>query len=311
MARAAQIDLEAAEEIEPPVMLPLPAKPSRPASKAKTGGVVCPNCMSQSQVEKVSHVVRSGRGKLFWENGEVAHYETELSQLLDAPPKPRDVPIYRAVLGLITPFLLLGLALAVVSILRAQDYVTISEQHLNTAQNIALAWFGLVVPGALVLSYAKNRLDLRKKLPIWRVAHRRWSGLYYCAHDDLVFEPNINLVAAPREVDALLYAAGTSAPKPHHTRPLLKALSAVGVILVVLGGSLAGLSASNSAEGVLAPAPVQRQPSDAQDASVPAREQPANQPETVTNRANCDQIRGTDYLSPDERIWYLSNCLQQ
>lgn len=27
------------------------------------------------------------------------------------------------------------------------------------------------------------------------------------------------------------------------------------------------------------------------------------------NRMNCDAIRGTQYLSPEERSWYLGNCL--
>ena len=29
-----------------------------------------------------------------------------------------------------------------------------------------------------------------------------------------------------------------------------------------------------------------------------------------TNRKDCDAIRGTDYLSPGERDWYLSNCIR-
>jgi hypothetical protein len=32
---------------------------------------------------------------------------------------------------------------------------------------------------------------------------------------------------------------------------------------------------------------------------------------TSTNRANCDQVRGTDYLSAEERTWYLANCVTQ
>lgn len=30
---------------------------------------------------------------------------------------------------------------------------------------------------------------------------------------------------------------------------------------------------------------------------------------SATNRMNCDEIRGTSYLSPEERTWYLENCL--
>lgn len=38
-------------------------------------------------------------------------------------------------------------------------------------------------------------------------------------------------------------------------------------------------------------------------------EQPAAAPEaSPTNRANCTQIRGTQYLSVEERDWYRANC---
>ena len=37
-----------------------------------------------------------------------------------------------------------------------------------------------------------------------------------------------------------------------------------------------------------------------------AREAPAA---TADNRANCEQIRGTDYRSNGERTWFLANCI--
>jgi hypothetical protein len=35
----------------------------------------------------------------------------------------------------------------------------------------------------------------------------------------------------------------------------------------------------------------------------------ANQAPTDENRFNCSLIRGTDYRSPNERTWFLENCL--
>jgi hypothetical protein len=32
---------------------------------------------------------------------------------------------------------------------------------------------------------------------------------------------------------------------------------------------------------------------------------------SATNRANCGEIRGTDYLSAEERAWFLSECVNQ
>ena len=37
----------------------------------------------------------------------------------------------------------------------------------------------------------------------------------------------------------------------------------------------------------------------------PADAAPAGPP----NRADCNQIRGTQYLSPEERTWFLANCV--
>ena len=42
-----------------------------------------------------------------------------------------------------------------------------------------------------------------------------------------------------------------------------------------------------------------------------APETPAASSATTANRANCDEIRGTDYRSDGERTWYLANCVTQ
>ena len=49
-------------------------------------------------------------------------------------------------------------------------------------------------------------------------------------------------------------------------------------------------------------------------APTPAPAAPVSAPApaaTTGNRANCDQIRGTQYLSGDERTWYLANCVRR
>jgi hypothetical protein len=38
-------------------------------------------------------------------------------------------------------------------------------------------------------------------------------------------------------------------------------------------------------------------------------EAPAVPSATADNRANCDEIQGTDYRSDGERAWYLANCV--
>lgn len=43
--------------------------------------------------------------------------------------------------------------------------------------------------------------------------------------------------------------------------------------------------------------------------SPPATSTTEPTPEPAPNRENCEEIQGTDYLSLDERTWYLENCL--
>ena len=57
--------------------------------KSATTRVVCPTCATSTRVDKVSSVVRRGRGRMIWESGDVAHYETELSELLAPPSSSR------------------------------------------------------------------------------------------------------------------------------------------------------------------------------------------------------------------------------
>ncbi|HEX5370384.1 MAG TPA: acyltransferase family protein [Dehalococcoidia bacterium] len=40
-----------------------------------------------------------------------------------------------------------------------------------------------------------------------------------------------------------------------------------------------------------------------------AQTPPSGDADQLENRANCDMIRGTDYHSPDERQWFLANCI--
>lgn len=165
----------------------------------------CPICRSTQAVDKVSNVVRGGRGRLIWDDGEVAHYESELSRLLDEPPVPRVQSIVRAFAEFIPPLVVLALVLAGIGLLGMQSFVTISEGTLGVSRLIAIAWFGFVIPGVLLVRYIQERLEVKKERPIWMAARRRWTGLYYCSHDDLVFSQDASFTVTPTEMQTLLY----------------------------------------------------------------------------------------------------------
>ncbi len=92
----------------------------------------------------------------------------------------------------------------------------------------------------------------------------------------------------------------------------MKLLLALGVMLMVLGGSLTALSNSRTSHGSPdASSPVstpETTPSVDQRPDLPELE-PTPTPEPAENRADCDEIRGQDYLSLEERIWFLTNCV--
>ena len=84
----------------------------------------------------------------------------------------------------------------------------------------AVAWFAFLVPAMLVFQFLRARKEYRRLLPVWLSARRRWSGLYYCPNDDLVFAPVLGASVPPAEIEALIYpvaklpTAGQPSPRP-------------------------------------------------------------------------------------------------
>lgn len=106
-------------------------------------------------------------------------------------------------------------------------------------------------------------------------------------------------------------------------RPLLAAIIVVCIVFVgaiglALAGSGSSSSSSNSATTSVAVAPdVAPTAAPGTNAATPA---PTSVPSPVAptvaptaaaeaNRADCDKIRGTDYLSETEHAWFIANCI--
>jgi len=86
---------------------------------------------------------------------------------------------------------------------------------------------------------------------------------------------------------------------------MIRFLILLGVVLVIAGGSLSAWSESGDADSSEPPA------LDSLETPASTGAEPTATPEPVTNRENCDEIRGNDYLSPEERTWFLENCVTQ
>jgi hypothetical protein len=186
------------------------ASPSSPNGRspkaiAASTRAACPVCHSRDRMEKVSNIVRNGRGRLVWDDGEVSHYESELAELLDEPAPPKQKPVFKLFLSFIPPLLILAAIVGVIELLEVQTFFDVPAKSTNIARNIGLAWFGLLIPGVLIVQFVQSRLDHRRETPRWLHARRRWTGLYYCSRDDIVFTPSFNMVASPPEMHTLLY----------------------------------------------------------------------------------------------------------
>ncbi len=94
-----------------------------------------------------------------------------------------------------------------------------------------------------------------------------------------------------------------------HGKPLI-VIGVIGTVLILAfaprGGSEKGNASSppNTPTMAVATATI---PPPAPTATPRVVLAPA--PEPATNRQNCNAIRASDYLSADERTWFLANCV--
>jgi hypothetical protein len=78
---------------------------------------------------------------------------------------------------------------------------------------------------------------------------------------------------------------------------VIRNLTLLGVVFVILAGGFAAFSQPETSG------------SPAAEFQVDKAEEPAASPTTTVNREDCDAIRGTQYFSPEERVWFLANCV--
>jgi hypothetical protein len=115
------------------------------------------------------------------------------------------------------------------------------------------------------------------------------------------------LVAAIRKIVKQRRRAVSIASSRQSLRPDLAAglgctLLAVGIALLVVGSLI--LARRGDGQAVSLVLPTSQPPATATE----VRAATPTATRTPLNRMSCDQIRGTDYISPEERDWYRSNC---
>jgi hypothetical protein len=95
-------------------------------------------------------------------------------------------------------------------------------------------------------------------------------------------------------------------------------LAVVGVVLVIAASAYSGLSSSDVQDALAertTPVPASESYPDPSLTPISLSPTPTNTPAStatrVSNRLDCAQIRGTEYYSPEERTWYLANCVRR
>jgi hypothetical protein len=166
----------------------------------------CPGCHHVDRIEKVSGTVRRNSAVVFVEN---AYYGQPmlltLARNLSPPEMLRAFSFASALLATVAALVFGVIVLLVLEALGAQGFIRIPEAVIEAAFWTAIIWFGVLAP---LIAFGRAFLDNRRRklsLPAWREACDRWSQLYYCSRDDMVFLPGEKIGVEPDEIDRLLY----------------------------------------------------------------------------------------------------------
>ena len=168
--------------------------------------LACPVCRRNDRTDKVSSVVRRETGQaVALGAGGVFAFQTALSKALAVPEPPRAEPWTQLLRRTVRAWLFLAGVTAVVMLAPLPDLLGLPSSLMAAALIAAIGWFGFVSP---VLS--GRRLNLakqaaRRQLPLWAQARERWSRLYYCSRDDVVFVANEERCESPEQLLDLLY----------------------------------------------------------------------------------------------------------
>ncbi len=171
--------------------------------------ILCPVCGKDDAIQKVSAIVASGRasGTLSGPSGGAAYVggkwgitsgyttlsggiTTELARKLSPPPQPRAVSLGAVILLIVLggSCLFWGLSL------------------LSDIPEMA-GWFilaGVLLIPIAIAAYQSGRARVAEQGPAWEKSMQKWSRLYYCFRDDLVFDPSTGKTCQPESLAEFL-----------------------------------------------------------------------------------------------------------
>jgi hypothetical protein len=164
---------------------------------------LCPACGRFEHVEKASAVVHRNSGTVVVGNTSYP-YVSQLATMLSLPPPPKTMSLESLAKMVLLSWLAGSLIGLVLFLLGDQNWVDVPDGPLNLAMIAEAVVFGLALPVAALSRYLWLSYRARRRLPLWSEARERWSRLYYCSWDDVVFLRDEDDFETPDRVFELL-----------------------------------------------------------------------------------------------------------
>ena len=174
--------------------------------------IQCPLCEKDDLIQKVSSVVAQGTTSGWVGAGSMTSM-TEIARTLAPPKEPRPKDYINYMVGIV----LISLGVMIVSGFGIMGLTLLGDLDLGSlGYGIYCLWCGLpILLGSATSSILRalvdrsrrnDRMRVAREKALWRDAMAKWERLYYCARDDIVFDPSDRTWAPVDEIMTYLYA---------------------------------------------------------------------------------------------------------
>jgi hypothetical protein len=164
---------------------------------------LCPACGRFEHVEKASAVVHRNSGTVVVGNTSYP-YVSQLATMLSLPPPPKTMSLESLAKLVLLSWLAASMIGLVLFLLGDQSWVEVPAGPLNLAMTAVVVALGFALPAAAFARYLWLSYRAKRHLPLWSEARDRWSRLYYCSWDDVVFLRDEDDFETPDRVFELL-----------------------------------------------------------------------------------------------------------
>jgi hypothetical protein len=176
-------------------------------------GLACPVCHRDDRTDKVSSIIRRETGQVIAVGaGSVFAFHTALSRALAPPQPPQTEPWDQLTRQILIVWLLLAIIAGVALLSPLPEELSIPSGLITIVLGLAVICFGLVHPILSAWRLYRAKQAEQRNLPLWAQARDRWSRLYYCSRDDVVYVAWEERYETPDQILDLLYRRDAPVP---------------------------------------------------------------------------------------------------